>query len=82
MSIEGIVLEKFIVTAHPEIVSAPKSCTHHSVFHYFLSDGIEQDDATTDAQSRQAIKFLKQRNIMFEKLSTIWENSDGYTEHY
>ena len=33
------------------------------------------------AHSKHTIELLKQRNIMSNALSTIWENIDGFDEH-
>ena len=47
VSIEGIVLEHLSELPQTEINSSTKACQRHTVFHYFLSDDIKQDDATT-----------------------------------
>ena len=52
------------------------------MFHPFLSDDRKQDSATTTAHRKIIIKLLKQRNIMLNTLSTIWENTDGCADHY
>ena len=52
------------------------------MFHSFLSYDRKQDDATTIAHSKHIIELLKQRNILYSELSTLWENTDGCAENY
>ena len=52
------------------------------MFNSFLSDDRKQDSSTTNAHIKRIIEFLKQRNIVLNKLSTIWENIYGCAEHY
>ena len=59
MSIEVITVDHFSTTTHPETMSEPKSHTRHSVFHYFLSDDIKQDYATTAVHSKFIIELFK-----------------------
>ena len=48
----------------------------------FLSDNSKQGAATTTAHSNILISFLKDKQILTISLSTIWENTDGYSEQY
>ena len=52
------------------------------MFNSFLSDDRKQDSSTTNAHIKRIIELLKQRNIVLNKLSTIWENIYGCAEHY
>ena len=49
------------------------------MFHYFLSDYIKQDAATTTAHSNHLNEFKKK---LMSTLSTIWENNDDCAEQY
>ena len=82
MFIEGIVLEHFCVPTHTETAGTPQSCTRHYVFHSLLSDDSKQDPATTIAHRKCIIEMLNQRKIMTIRISNIWENMDGFDEHY
>ena len=46
-----------------------------------LSDDSKQDSATTTANRKHIIEFWKQHNIMSDKLSKPWENTDGCDEN-
>ena len=50
--------------------------------HYFFSDDRKQDADTTDTHIKHIIELLNQRNIMYEKMSTLWDNIDGCSEQY
>ena len=63
MSIEGITLEHFSGSPKTEINTSTKSCGRHAVFHYFLSDDIKQDAATTTAHSKRLVALLKEKSI-------------------
>ena len=82
MSIEGIVLEHFSALSKADINSTKPSHQRHAVFHYFLSDGIKQDAATTTAHSKRLISLLKDKKVLTTSLNTIWENTDGCAEQY
>ena len=82
MSIEGIVSEHFSAPTHTETEGKPQSRTRNDVFHSFFSDNSEQDYATTTAHRKHIIELLNQQNSMSNTLSTIWENTDGFDEHY
>ena len=82
VSIEGIALEHFSALLHTEIKASTKSCPRHAVFHYFLSDNIKQDSATTTAHIKHLIELLKEQKVLTSTLSTIWENTDGCAEQY
>ena len=55
MSIEVISLEHLIAPTQTETATATQACTHHYVFHYFLSDDIKQDSDTTNAHTKHII---------------------------
>ena len=82
MSIEVISLEYFSALPLAYIKSTTPSRQHHAVFNYFLSDDSRKDAATTFAQSKRLISFLKDQNLMTTSLSTIRENTDGCAEQY
>ena len=65
-----------------EINSSTKSCPHHAVFHFFLSDDSKQYSATTTADIKRLIELLKEQKILTSTLITIWENNDGCAEQY
>ena len=50
------------------------------MFHYFLSEDIKQDAATTTEHSKRLISFLKDKKSLTTSLSIIWENTDGFSE--
>ena len=81
MSIEGIALEHLSEPTHTETGVTPQSRTRHAVFYPFLSDDRKQDSSAANAHSKYTIELLKQRNIVLNKLSTIWENIYGCAEH-
>ena len=56
MSIEGIVLEHFIVLPNTGIKASTKSCLHHT---FFLLDDSKQDAATTTDHRKRLIVMLK-----------------------
>ena len=82
MSIEGIALEKFSPAPQADINSSSFPRPRHAVFHSFLSDASKQDAATTTAHSKQLISLLKNKKVLTKSLSTIWENTDGFSEQY
>ena len=59
--IECIALEHFSALPQTEINSSTKVCPRHAVFHYFLSDYIKQDAATTTAHRKCLIEMLKEK---------------------
>ena len=59
VSIDGIALEHFSTLPNSVINTSTKSCPHHAVFLYFLSDVIKQDYATTTANSNRLIQLIK-----------------------
>ena len=63
-----------------DIKSSTISRQRHVVFHYFLSDYIKQDAATTTTNSKRLISLLKDKKILTTSLSKIWENTDGCDE--
>ena len=65
-----------------DINSATSSRQHHVVFHYFLSDDIKQDSATATVHSKRLITMIKDKKVLTQLLSTIWENNDGCAEQY
>ena len=46
-----------------DINSTTPSHQRHAVFHYFLSDDIKQDDATTTVHNKHLILLLKKKNV-------------------
>ena len=74
-------MEHFSALPQTEINSSTKPCQRHAVFHYFLSDDIIQDAATTTAHSSCLIGLLKSQKLM-SALGKIWENTDGCAEQY
>ena len=56
--------------------------TLYAVFHSFMYAYSKQHAATTVAQIKYIIGLLKKCNTMSEKLSTLWVNIYGCTEHY
>ena len=54
----------------------------HAVFHYFLSEDIKQDAATTTVHSKRLLSLLKNKQVLKTSLSTIWKNTDGCAEQY
>ena len=70
--IEGIALESFS-RAEPFLsLSKSKSCKEHAGIHYFLSDDIKQDAATTYAHRKCIIELLNQRNKTSPESSATW----------
>ena len=57
MSIEGIALDHFSATTHPETASVPELCTHHAMLHSFLYDDRKTDSTTTAAHRKHKIGF-------------------------
>ena len=47
---------------------------------FVFSDDRKQDSTTTIVHSKRIIELLKQRNNMSNTLSTIWENTDGFSD--
>ena len=52
------------------------------MFHSFLSSGSSKDTATTYAHSKHIIKLLKNGQIIFCDLSTIWDSKKSCAEQY
>ena len=48
--------------------------------HSFFSDFRKQNDATTAVHRKTSIELLKNRQLIFSYLSTIWESTDGCNE--
>ena len=82
MSIEVIALDHFSATKKTETETTPKAQKFNAVFHLFLYYDRKQDAATAIAHIKRISEFLKQRNIMYTTLSTIWEKKYGCAEHY
>ena len=57
--IDGISLEHLCALPQTEIKSSTKSCPSHTMFHYFLSDGIRQDSDNTTENIKSLIEMLK-----------------------
>ena len=64
MSIEVIALEHFSALPKADINSTTPSRQRHAVFHYFLSDDIKQDVATTTAHTKRFISLLKDKKTI------------------
>ena len=71
VSEEGITLEHFSSVPKTDINSTTPSLQRNALFHYFLSDDIKQDDATTTAHSKRLISFLKGKKILTASSRTI-----------
>ena len=82
MSIEGIALEHFSAAPQVDINSSTLSRPRYAVFHSFLSDDSKQDADTNTAHINLLISLLKNKQVLTTSLSTIWENTDGYSEQY
>ena len=70
----------FLCITIDRINSSTKSRLRHTVFHSFLSDDNKQDAATTTSNSKHLVQVLKK--VLTSSLTTIWENTYGFTEHY
>ena len=81
MSIEEIAMEHCSAPNQIETVTMTQVRTCHAVFHYFLSDDIKQNAATTTVHSKITIELLKKQNIISDKLSTICVKAYGCSEH-
>ena len=75
-------MEHFSAAPQADINSTSPSRPRHAVFHYFLSEDIKQDAATTTAHNKLLISFLKNKQVLTTSLSKIWENTDGCAEQY
>ena len=82
MSIEGIALENFSTLTKTEIDSSTKPCPRHVVFRYFFQIYSKQDAATTTGNRKRLIELLKEQKVLTSTLSTIWEDTDGFSEQY
>ena len=58
----------------PLILSVTTSI--NDVFQSFLSGDSKQDAATTSAHRKLIIELLKNRQLIFSDISTIWDNSN------
>ena len=67
MSIERIVLYHFIVLQQPIPISSSVYFIRQAVIHYFLSDDIKQDAATTDSCSKYIVELLQNRQLIFSR---------------
>ena len=75
-------MEHFSAAPKEDINSSTLSRQRHSVFHYFLSDNSKQYSATTTSHIKLLISLLKNKKVLTESLSTIWEYIDGSAEQY
>ena len=82
MSIEGIALEHFSAAPKSDINSSSLTCPRRAVFHSFLSDDSKHDALTTTAHSKRLISLMNNKQSLTTSLITIWENTDGCSEHY
>ena len=57
MFIEGIALDHFSATTHPETVSVPESRKNNAMFHSFLYDDRKIYSTTTAAHLKHIIGF-------------------------
>ena len=80
--IEDILLDHFSEPTQIEAEATPQSLTYHYLFSSFLTGYSKQYYATTIAYVKRTITLMKQCNIMYAKLSRIWENTDGCSNHY
>ena len=56
--------------------------SRHAVFNYFLSYTIEQDATTTSKHRKRIIELFKNIIVLFDGISTIWENTDDCADQY
>ena len=56
--------------------------SHKGVFHYFLSDDIKQDAATTATQSEYITELRQNKQLIFADQGTIWGKNDVCEEKY
>ena len=82
MYIEVIALGHFSDTKQLEPVLEPESCTHNSMLQLFFFDERKKYTTKTAAHSKHRIEILRHQKILYSKLSTIWENTDGCDENY
>ena len=82
MSIEVISLEHFCALPKAYINKTTPSRQRHAMFYYFLSENSKQDSATTTAYRKCFISLLKYKKVLTTSLSTIWENTDGFSKQY
>ena len=82
MSIKGIALYHFSSPTQTETEVKIQERTHHAVFHSFFYDDRKQDSAKSIVDSKSNIENFKQRNLVSNILSMIWENTDGCAEQY
>ena len=71
MSIDVIALEYFSALPKSDINSTTPSRQLHTVFHYFLSDDIKQDAATTTAFRKHLITLIKDKKVLTSSLIRI-----------
>ena len=79
VSIETIDLEHFSASHHSIPLLASDHVTCQEVF---WSDNSKQDVATTSGHSKWIIELLQNITVFFFGTSTIWENTDGFSEQY
>ena len=70
--IEGIALELFSATTEIETATTQYTHTRHAVFRYFLYYDSKKYAVTTTAHRKNIIELMKQLNILYDTLSTLW----------
>ena len=80
MSIKGIPLKYFSTLPKADINTTTSSRQRYEVFQLFLSDDSKPDAATNNAQSKHLTSLFKENKVSEKPLSTIWENTDGFSE--
>ena len=73
VSIEVIPLEHFREPKNTETEGTPQAHTSNVVFHSLLSDDRKKGSSKNIAHKNCIVELLKQRNIMYNTLSTIWK---------
>ena len=79
---EGISLYHYYVQQHLVPIYLHTNPIRHAVFCSFLSNYIKQDAATTAAHGKLIIAFLKECELIWENVSTIWGNIYGCADQY
>ena len=69
-------LDQLFVQQHLKPQFLFKNTTIHSLFDSFFFNDIEQDADTTSLYIKQSIELLKDINIIFADINTIWEKKD------
>ena len=82
MSIEVIGLEHFSTTYQLTPSSYLHSCKIHSVFHSFLYNNRKQDAAAEASHIKRKIELLKNIQLLFNDMSTVWYNTYACLDHY